>query len=110
MDNRLPSKLDGRVETVNVDGDEDWHHTPSSPYAVGWISHDRSSSHVLGLRLIRETFDHFQSAESAKSGGKRWKVRRSALLEVKCLLLEAKVALSARIGGGNHRERFGAHK
>ena len=31
MDNGLPSKLDGRVETVNVDGDEDWHHTPSSP-------------------------------------------------------------------------------
>jgi len=49
MDNGLPSKLDGRVETVNVDGDEDWHHTPPSPYAVGWISHDRSSSHVLGL-------------------------------------------------------------
>jgi len=41
--------------------------------------------------LIRETFDHFQSAGSA---WKWWEVHRSALLEAKCLLLEAKVALS----------------
>ena len=46
---------------------------------------------------IRETFDHFQSAESSR---KQWKVRRSALLEAKCLLLEAKVTLSARIWQG----------
>jgi len=45
--------------------------------------------------LTRETFDHFQSVESAR---KRREVRRRALLELeaKCLLLETKVALSAR--------------
>jgi len=30
MSNGFPPKLDGRVEIVNVDGDWDWVHVPSS--------------------------------------------------------------------------------